>query len=318
MASTTYTSGVTLAAKSWRESVALRGGRGAWLFAFASAVMVPARPAHAQTPSSSGAPMLVGAISRADLEKEPFSEWFSRRYEGYAPALSVLGELRPRLADVSVEAYFGTWCGDSKRQVPGLLRILSDAGFDESRLSLYGLSDRLLEFKQAPGRPEAKRRVHRTPTFVVLRDGRELGRIVETPEATLEVDILNILKGNGPTPKYGAEARVHDVFVDSPAGGFEAALAAAATDIARRSEPNSLWHYAEHDLLKNNHPTEAKAVLDLYLKANPRSVRGHVLMAEALVALGRKREALESVERALAINPLDDQARRAAEKLRQP
>lgn len=289
---------------------------GTCLLARAASSAPPSDHAQIQPSATGSGPMLIGVITRADLERTPFSEWFQNRYASYTPAAPLLDEMRTRIADVSVEAYFGTWCGDSKRQVPRLLRVLKDAGFDESRLSLYGLSDRLMEFKQAPGRPEAKRRVHRTPTFVLVRDGREIGRIVETPKVTLESDILGILKGQGPAPRYGAEARVNDIFVDSAPDGFEAALAAADPEIMKGSNPDSLWHYAEHDLLKNGHPGGAKAVLDLHLKHYPKSVEGHVLMAEALVALGRKPEALEAVESALAIEPKNSRALGLAESLR--
>ncbi|MEO8360410.1 MAG: hypothetical protein ABI672_10305 [Vicinamibacteria bacterium] len=277
-----------------------------------------ARATGMTKPSSSGTPMLIGAVTRADLEAAPFSEWYQSRHDGYRPAVDTIAELKTRLADVSVEVYFGTWCGDSKRQVPRLLRILRDTGFDERRLSMYGLSDLPMEFKQAPEHPEAKRRIHRTPTIVIVRDGREIGRIVETPGTTLEADILAITKGQGPSPKYGAEARVNDLFIDTPSATFESALKQAAPDIASRTNPDTLSRYAEFDLLKNGHSAEARAVLEVYLKDHSSSAQGHVLMAEALNALGRKREAIDSVQRALALDPKNDRALALAQSLRPP
>jgi cytochrome c-type biogenesis protein CcmH/NrfG len=96
------------------------------------------------------------------------------------------------------------------------------------------------------------------------------------------------------------------------------ALLSGGPEVLKRSDPDSLWHYAEFDLLKNGRAREAKAVLDLHLELNPRSVTGHVLMSEALLALGRKAEAMAAVERALAIEPGNDRARRAAAKVREP
>ncbi|MEO5763199.1 MAG: tetratricopeptide repeat protein [Vicinamibacteria bacterium] len=276
------------------------------------------RTAGTTKPSSSGTPMLIGAVTRADLEAAPFSEWFQSRHDDYRPAADTIAELKTRLADVSVEVYFGTWCGDSRRQVPHLLRILRDAGFDERRLGLYALSDLQMEFKQAPQHPEAKRRIHRTPTIVLVREGREIGRIVETPGTTLEADLLAIAKGQSAVPKFGAEARVNDLFIDTPSAKFESALKQAGPDIATRTNPDTLWHYAEFDLLRNGHPAEARAVLDVYLKDHPSSAQGHVLMAEALIALGRKKDAIDSVQRALAIEPKNDRALALAQNLRPP
>jgi predicted Zn-dependent protease len=153
---------------------------------------------------------------------------------------------------------------------------------------------------------------------VITRDGVEIGRIVETPATSLEADALAILEGRGPEPKYGAEAFVHQLFTDLPAEEALKALVSAGPEIAKRGNPDSLGHYAEYDLLRNGRAREAKAVLDLHLSLNPRSAVGHILMSDALLALGRKEEAKAAIERALAIEPANDRALRAAAKLRDP
>ncbi len=261
--------------------------------------------------------ILVGKIVRADMQKAPYADWYDRQYSGYQPGSALVEKLKAPLASVSIEAYFGTWCGDSRRQIPRLLRLLDAAGFDENRLTMTGLSDRSMEFKKAPGNPEAKRLVHRTPTIVLLRDGVEIGRIVETPEASLEADLLAILDGRAPTPKFGAEAWIHRLFSERPAAEVEKALESAGPEVLKRSHPDSLWHYAEYDLLRNGRAREAKAVLDLHLNLNPRSVAGPLLLSDALVSLGRPAEALAAAERALAIEPSSTRAQRAAAKLRE-
>ena len=263
-------------------------------------------------------PILIGSVNRADLKTPPYSEWFDSQYSRYQPESAIVLKLRPLLGGVSIEAYFGTWCGDSRRQIPRLARLLDAAGVAEDRLSLVALSDRAMEFKRSPGHSEGKRYVHRTPTIVIIRDGREIGRIVETPALSLETDLLAILEGRGPAPKYGAEAWVHRLFTDLPAEEALKELRSGGPEVLKRSDPDSLWHYAEFDLLKNGRALEAKAVLDLHLELNPRSVTGHILMSDALVALGRKAEARTAIERALAIEPGNDRALRAAAKLREP
>lgn len=263
-------------------------------------------------------PILVGSVSRTDLKAEPYAEWFDGQYARYQPDAAIVERLKPLLGGASIEAYFGTWCGDSRRQIPRLVRLLDLAGFDERRLTLVALSDRAMEFKQSPGRPEAKRYVHRTPTIVIVRDGGEIGRIVETPSGSLEADLVAILEGRGPAPKYGAEAWVHHLFTDLPREEAMKALLPGGPEVAKRSDPDSLWHYAEFDLLKNGRALEARAVLELHLELNPRSVIGHILMSDALLALGRRAEARTAVERALTLEPGNERARRAAAQLREP
>lgn len=274
---------------------------------------------HAGAPvGADDEPILVGEVTRADLQKPPFGDWFDRNYAGYQPVMLTADKLRGAWPGVSIEAFFGTWCGDSKRQIPRLLRLLDASGFDERRLTLVGLSDRPMEFKKAPDNVQAKRLIHRTPTIVVVRDGVELGRIVETPSVSLEADLLAIVEGHGPIPKYGAEAWVHRRFSEGTSAEAEKALETAAPEVLKLGGPDSLWHYAEYDLLRNGRAHEAKAVLDLHLKLNPRSVVGHILLAEALGILKRPTEALAALERALAIEPSNTRAQRAVAKLKAP
>jgi hypothetical protein len=275
------------------------------------------RPSFGAGPAAQGS-TLVGPVTIADLRKPPFSDWFESQYSRYQPAAPAVESLRTALAGVSIEAYFGVWCGDSKRQVPRLVRLLDLAGFDERNLTLVSLSDQPMQFKQAPMNPEAKRHVHRTPTIVVVRGGAEIGRVVETPATSIEADLLAILAGQPPRPKYGAEAWVHHLFVDLSAGDALKALQTAGPEVRERGDAGSLWHYAEHDLLKNGKPREARAVLDLHLRLNPESVIGNILMAEALIATGEKAEARKAIDRALGLDPNSDRAKRVESRLQNP
>ena len=87
--------------------------------------------------------------------------------------------------DVSVLMFFGTWCHDSEREVPRLLKLLEAAGLSENNLSLIALDYR----KREPNGRAAKFNVRYTPTAIFMRDGEEVGRIVERPNISLHEDI---------------------------------------------------------------------------------------------------------------------------------
>jgi thioredoxin 1 len=87
--------------------------------------------------------------------------------------------------EVSVLLFFGTWCHDSEREVPRLLKLLEAADLSEDKLTLIALDYRKRE-------PEGRARefnVRYTPTAIFLRAGAEVGRIVERPNASLAEDI---------------------------------------------------------------------------------------------------------------------------------
>ena len=92
--------------------------------------------------------------------------------------------------DVEIFVLFGTWCHDSKREVPRFLKLLSDSKVSENQINLIGLN-----FTKNDSQDRGKKfKIKKTPTFIILRNQVEIGRIVERPEISLEADLLKILE----------------------------------------------------------------------------------------------------------------------------
>ena len=85
----------------------------------------------------------------------------------------------------------GTWCSDSRREVPRIIKILDQLDFDENNLQLINLDRK----KQSPNSEEKDKTIKFVPTFILSKNEIEIGRIIEFPIVTLESDILNILLG---------------------------------------------------------------------------------------------------------------------------
>ena len=103
-------------------------------------------------------------------------------YEPNAEDIRVLAALR---SPATLDVYFGSWCGDSRREVPHLLKILDLAAPRDLRVRFYGV-DRA---KKEPARLVTRARIERVPTMILSVGRREVGRIVETPQSTLEHDL---------------------------------------------------------------------------------------------------------------------------------
>ena len=85
--------------------------------------------------------------------------------------------------------FSGTWCDDSQILIPKFYRILDEAQFPEKAVTLYGV-DR--EKKSLHGEAE-KNLITKSPTIIVYKDGKEIGRIVELVKKSIEVDIKEML-----------------------------------------------------------------------------------------------------------------------------
>ena len=117
-----------------------------------------------------------------------FTEYplFKLRYENYAVTDQInLSDLD----DISVVIIFGTWCHDSKREVPRMLRILDAAGLTLEKISLIGVDIN----KQEPNGRGEFYNLKNTPTLILLKNGKEVGRIIERPKISLEADLINLM-----------------------------------------------------------------------------------------------------------------------------
>lgn len=137
--------------------------------------------------------MIIGKTSTEALKSVPHKEWYNEEYNSFSPNQGIIKELKHlfKKQDFEVEVYFGSWCSDSQREVPHLIKILKEAKFDFDNLRLIGVD----RDKQVPDTSEEERarlNITNVPTIIVYQDGRELNRFVEYPQETLEEDLLKI------------------------------------------------------------------------------------------------------------------------------
>lgn len=137
-----------------------------------------------------GNEILVGKVSLAQLSTYT-SDWFSNEYDLYKTNQSLLTKIKPLLNNKKVTLIMGTWCEDSQREVPGMIKILTEAGYPTSSMYIIAVD----EDKTTPGKLEKAFELFNVPTLIFSENGTEINRIVEFPINGLEQDILAILSG---------------------------------------------------------------------------------------------------------------------------
>ncbi len=135
--------------------------------------------------------MLLGKANRKGFQMDAFKSWFNTGYENYKVDSETLEKLKPLLKDATITVFMGTWCEDSQRETPHFYKILDEANFDESKLTLITVSDE----KTTPQGFEDGKNITNVPTLIFYKNGKELSRIVEYPIESLEKDMLAILSG---------------------------------------------------------------------------------------------------------------------------
>lgn len=144
-----------------------------------------------------GKPILIrahpGLTGEMTIEKlwETVPVWRAEM-ENYQPSAEAVAAIKASDKDANVTLIYGTWCPDSKNYMPRLIKALQAAGNTHVHLKLIGVDNQFHE----PVDTVQPRAITNVPTVIVERDGREIGRIVETPAAkTIEEDLAAILSG---------------------------------------------------------------------------------------------------------------------------
>ncbi len=109
-----------------------------------------------------------------------------------------------KMKGISLEIYIGTWCDDTHEQLPRFFSLLNKAKVNPE-IKIFALNR-----KKTYRGFENERAIEKVPTFVFMKNGKELGRIVETPKGSLLDESLEILESEKDTRK--APPKASDAF----------------------------------------------------------------------------------------------------------
>jgi len=257
---------------------------------------------------NNGQKVLLGHCSSSVMQTSSYREWYDRSYDSYSVDTGLSKVLKPLLDGKAIEVFAGSWCGDTRREVPRLMKILETAGFDTTHLTLIFVDNSKELYKQSPQHEEAGKAIHRIPTIIVYEDGKELNRIVETPVNLLEQDLVDILSGNPYQSNYYAITywqRISGVDKKLAAEQLDD-LAKTIKDISRNASEFNGYSYA---LSAQGQLTEAINVLELNTRLYPDDPISYANLAKLYAEMGAYREAREKLEKVLELQRDNNEAK---------
>ncbi|MDT8392731.1 MAG: thioredoxin family protein [Bacteroidales bacterium] len=134
--------------------------------------------------------ILIGHCDRAGLTEGEFGESFAAEYKAYDIEKKLIKKIRKHDHDYVIVLILGTWCHDSKLQVPRFYRIIDEARIPAGTMKVICVDG----YKKGGEVSIANYDIEFVPTFIFYRNGQEIGRIVEQPDASLEQDFYNIIQ----------------------------------------------------------------------------------------------------------------------------
>jgi thiol-disulfide isomerase/thioredoxin len=136
---------------------------------------------------------LLGYFNPGQLTREPHSSWYIKGYDDYEFDSEAINRLLETGKDgITIKIVMGTWCPDSRREVPRFMKVLDIWQFPIEKVTFIGVDDA----KLSPVGEYDKLDIQRVPTFIIYKNIIEKGRIIENPATSLEQDIVNILARN--------------------------------------------------------------------------------------------------------------------------
>jgi len=134
--------------------------------------------------------VLIDYCDRTGLESGEFGTYYTLEYEDSSLNDSLVKLIGSKINDFDITIVFGSWCSDSEQQVPHFYKILDQAGYDDSQLKIIAVNRQ----KKADEVHIEDLQIELVPTFIIYQNGKEIGRIVETPVETLEEDLWQIIQ----------------------------------------------------------------------------------------------------------------------------
>lgn len=263
-----------------------------------------------------GDELLLGEITKSDLTENSFKTWFNKNHSDYLVNKSIVKSLKDSLNQYEIKVFLGTWCGDSKREVPRFYKVLDAAKFSENQLQVIAVNRTDDAYKQSPNHEEKGLNIHRVPTFIFYKNGKEVNRIVERPKETLERDIFNIVNKGKYTSNYMAANYIDYLLNSKPIDSLkldETVLISRLAEFVKGSRELNTYGYS---LLRSNQLEKALYIFDINTKIFPYKYNVYDSLGEAYFETGNNNEALKNYYKVLSLKPDDKNAIEMIERIK--
>ncbi|MFY7652261.1 MAG: thioredoxin family protein [Chitinophagaceae bacterium] len=146
-----------------------------YIFLLAFAACTAANKATYTTQIEGTSKIIIGPFKRNLLETDSVFQWFSTQLKYGRPNADAVTILQNQANGISFIVFGGTWCEDTRQLLPVFFRWIDAAGFDNQKIQLWGVDRN----KQSTNKAHEKYQIKNVPTFIVLKNGKEIGRVVE-------------------------------------------------------------------------------------------------------------------------------------------
>ncbi len=118
---------------------------------------------------------LKGLLNRKVLESDTTFKWFKNNYALGTTDASAVQSFQKNKDRFHVIIFGGTWCEDTQNLLPVFYRLADKSGLPDSSITLIGVD----RGKQTLDNLSGAFNIINVPTFIIMHNGKEVGRVVE-------------------------------------------------------------------------------------------------------------------------------------------
>lgn len=150
-------------------------------FLIAIAFGLSATAAHAQTPYTSTVDnqkvtILDGIITKYALQNnDAFKGWYGSNQNGFKLDSVVVNAMEASKGKVQYVIFGGTWCEDTQNILPKFFKLQEASGVSDNAISFFAVD----RSKKTLGNVADAFKITNVPTIIIMKDGKEAGRVVE-------------------------------------------------------------------------------------------------------------------------------------------
>ncbi|WP_123891710.1 hypothetical protein [Chitinophaga costaii] len=167
---------------------------------FSTVSFAQSQGSFTESRTADGVKVLKGKVPLQTLMNDSAFRWFYTGVNKYQPGSSAAVDfIKSKRTKFNVVAIGGTWDPASQDALPKLVKILILASYSTETIDIYGVDQKNDAGVNVPFK------FKRIPTFIITREGKEVGRINGNPEGSnIETELSQILlkatKNDKPDP----------------------------------------------------------------------------------------------------------------------
>jgi thiol-disulfide isomerase/thioredoxin len=146
-----------------------------YLVTATTALFAQAQYEASQDPKHPEVKIVRGLINKYQIQNDTAFKWFGPNQGGYKADTATLNAFERAKGKYQFVVFGGTWCEDTQFILPKFFKLQEQSGFPDEEITLFGVN----RAKTSLGNIAGAFNITNVPTFIVMKNGKEIGRVVE-------------------------------------------------------------------------------------------------------------------------------------------